>query len=156
MSPYGGPGSGIADQGHNGGGNGNQGGGGGGAGAAGSGATGGAGLAVNILNATNAAAAQVGEVSGTDVYYAGGGKAYLGGRGIGGTSASNNSTASPNTGAGGAVAQGYNNASYGATGVVILRMPTNGYSGVTTGSPSVYVEGSDTILVYKTSGTYTD
>ena len=108
------------------------------------------------MNATNAAAAQVGEVSGTDVYYAGGGKAYSGSRGIGGTSASNSSTASPNTGAGGAVAVSYNVSSYAGSGVVILRMPTNGYSGVTTGSPSVYVEGSHTILVYKTSGTYTD
>ena len=48
--------------------------GGGAGGAASSGtAPGGLGLVVNILNATNAATASVGEVSGSDVYYASGG-----------------------------------------------------------------------------------
>jgi hypothetical protein len=34
-------------------------------------------------------------------------------------------------------------------------MPTASYSGTTTGSPSVSTSGSDTILVYNSSGTYT-
>jgi hypothetical protein len=34
-------------------------------------------------------------------------------------------------------------------------MPTASYSGTTTGTPDVYTEGSDTVLVYKTGGTYT-
>jgi hypothetical protein len=44
---------------------------------------------------------------------------------------------------------------YGGSGVVILRMPTSNYSGTTTGSPDVYTEGSDTVIVFKGSGTYT-
>jgi hypothetical protein len=34
-------------------------------------------------------------------------------------------------------------------------MPTSSYSGTTTGSPSVSTNGSDTILTYTSSGTYT-
>jgi hypothetical protein len=39
--------------------------------------------------------------------------------------------------------------------VVILRMPTANYSGIKTGSPIVTTDGSDTILKYTSSGTYT-
>ena len=42
----------------------------------------------------------------------------------------------------------------GGSGVVILRMPTSGYSGFTTGSPNVTTDGTDTILEYTGSGTY--
>ena len=55
-----------------------------------------------------------------------------------------------NTGAGG---QGPNNA--GLSGVVILRMPTDSYSGTTTGEPTVTEIGVNTILTYNSSGTYT-
>jgi hypothetical protein len=34
-------------------------------------------------------------------------------------------------------------------------MPTSGYSGVTSGSPTVSTSGADTILVFNDSGTYT-
>jgi hypothetical protein len=67
-------------------------------------------------------------------------------RAVGGSSG----TPSSNTGSGGA-GDGGN----GASGVVILRMPTASYSGTTTGSPTVSTSGSDTILVYNSSGTYT-
>ena len=43
----------------------------------------------------------------------------------------------------------------GGSGVVILRMPTAKYSGTTTGSPTVTTDGTDTILTYTSSGTYT-
>jgi hypothetical protein len=36
-----------------------------------------------------------------------------------------------------------------------LRMPTARYTGTTTGSPTVSTSGSNTILTYTTSGTYT-
>jgi hypothetical protein len=43
----------------------------------------------------------------------------------------------------------------GGSGVVILRMPTSNYSGTTTGSPTVTTSGSDTILTFNASGSYT-
>jgi hypothetical protein len=43
----------------------------------------------------------------------------------------------------------------GSSGVIILRIPTANYSGTTTGSPTVTTDGSDTILVYNASGSYT-
>ena len=43
----------------------------------------------------------------------------------------------------------------GATGVVIIRIPTANYSGVTSGSPTVTTEGSDKVLVFNASGSVT-
>jgi hypothetical protein len=43
----------------------------------------------------------------------------------------------------------------GGSGVVILRMATSDYSGTTTGSPTVTTSGSDTILTFTGSGSYT-
>lgn len=43
----------------------------------------------------------------------------------------------------------------GNSGVVILKIPTNRYTGVHTGSPGVSTNGSDTVLTYTGSGTYT-
>jgi hypothetical protein len=43
----------------------------------------------------------------------------------------------------------------GGSGVVILRMPTANYSGTTTGSPTVGTNGTDTILTFTGSGSYT-
>jgi hypothetical protein len=39
---------------------------------------------------------------------------------------------------------------------VILRLPTYGYSGTTTGSPTVTTDGDDTILTFTASGSYTN
>jgi hypothetical protein len=39
--------------------------------------------------------------------------------------------------------------------VVILRVATANYSGVTTGSPTVTTDGSDTIIQFNSSGSYT-
>jgi hypothetical protein len=39
--------------------------------------------------------------------------------------------------------------------VVILSIPTENYTGTTTGSPTVTTSGSNTILTYTSSGTYT-
>ena len=43
----------------------------------------------------------------------------------------------------------------GGSGVVILRMKTVNYSGTTSGSPTVTTSGSDTILTFNASGSYT-
>lgn len=42
----------------------------------------------------------------------------------------------------------------GASGVVILSVPTNSYSGVYTGSPSISTSGGNTILTFTGSGSY--
>ena len=47
------------------------------------------------------------------------------------------------------------NGSAGGSGVVILRLATAIYSGTTTGNPTVTTDGTDTILTYNGSGTYT-
>jgi hypothetical protein len=38
--------------------------------------------------------------------------------------------------------------------VVIIRVPTANYSGVTTGSPTVTTSGADTIIQWNGSGSY--
>lgn len=152
--------------------------GGGGAGAAGgvpSGAypniaagDGGVGLTSTIISTTNASSQSVGEVSGGSVYFAGGGggAAYstsdcgaggLGGGADGVTGSNPGNAGAANTGGGGSGTQYGSNGSGGpgGSGVVILKMPTSDYSGTTTGSPGVVTEGTNTILVFKASGTYT-
>lgn len=146
-------------------------GGGGGAGAVGGNATGvnvagngGAGLAVNILNTTNAATESVGEVSGSDVYYSGGGggsvyatghTAGTGGLGGGGDAVNSNINApnsAPNTGGGGGSSViGYSGGN-GGSGVVIVRYP-DAYTITETTSPTVltfntYIEGTDKVTVF--------
>jgi hypothetical protein len=44
---------------------------------------------------------------------------------------------------------------HGATGIVILRMPSANYSGTTTGSPIITQVGTDTVLQFIGNGTYT-
>jgi hypothetical protein len=39
--------------------------------------------------------------------------------------------------------------------VVIISVPTARYSGITTGSPTVTTSGSNTILQFNSSGSYT-
>jgi hypothetical protein len=43
----------------------------------------------------------------------------------------------------------------GGSGVVILSVPTANYSGTTTGSPTVTTSGSNTIIKFNSSGSYT-
>jgi hypothetical protein len=118
-------------------------------------------------------------ITGSSVTYAGGGGGgtslyqirfcQSGGSGGGGRGAGTTSgydpcyaqSGSPNTGGGGG-GRGYANSSGivigqggGGSGVVILRMPTANYSGTTTGSPTVTTDGTDTILTFTGSGSYT-
>jgi len=153
-------GSGTANQGFAGGTGGNGAGGGGGAsavgtsGSSGPGGNGGAGLASSI--------------TGSSVTRAGGGGGYGGGtRGSGGTGgggqgglSSNNDAGSGtvNTGSGGGGVAGPsppNTSGAGGSGVVILRLATANYSSTTTGSPTVTTDGSDTVLTFTGSGSYT-
>jgi hypothetical protein len=104
-------------------------------------------------------------ITGTSVTRAGGGgagnifgAALPGGTGGGGAGASpgvNAVSGTANTGGGGggkinAVAVGT-----GGSGVVILSVPTSKYTGTTTGSPTVTTSGTNTILTFTSSGSYT-
>ena len=70
-------------------------------------------------------------------------------------SASGHVAGPANTGNGGDGAGSPNNGKNGGSGILILRFPTVSYTGITTGSPIVTTVGSDTILTYTGSGTYT-
>jgi hypothetical protein len=151
-------GSGTSGQGYNGGngvtsGNDPKGGGGGAgsSGANGSGNDGGAG-----------GSGRASTITGSSVTYASGGGGGTGsggaqgGASAGGGSAAGSGNATANTGGGGGGASVSNdNAGNGGSGIVILRMPTSSYTGTTTGSPTVTTSGSDTILQFTASGTYT-
>jgi hypothetical protein len=43
----------------------------------------------------------------------------------------------------------------GGSGVIIIRIPTNRYTGTVTGSPTITTDGSDTIITFTGTGTYT-
>ena len=146
--------------------------GGGGAGAIGTDAVtntagnGGNGHISTIITSAQATTNSVGEVSGSDVYFSGGGgggveagTAGTGGLGGGGNGVNGNTGAGPglaNTG-GGAGGDGINssNIPIGGSGVAILKIPNSLYTGTTTGSPVEIIENIYTILIYKSSGTYT-
>lgn len=59
------------------------------------------------------------------------------------------SSAVANTGNGG------RNGLAGQSGIVVIRIPTANYTGTTTGSPTVTTDGSDTIMKFTSSGSYT-
>ena len=165
-------GTGISGQGTNGGiGSTNtiyRGGGGGGAatagspgGSSGSGGTGGSGLYSTISGSSVPRAGG----GGGGIYNVSGlpaGAGGIGGGGAGGVAAGDGIAGNANTGSGGGGAGGIGSGANGSgdggnggSGVVILRMPTINYSGTTTGSPTVTTDGTDTILTYTGSGTYT-
>lgn len=99
------------------------------------------------------------DITGTAVYYAGGGGGTsqdnqgAGGTGGGGTGGGGSGTVNTGGGGGGNV---YNSgAGNGGSGVCILSVPTIYYSGVYTGTPTITTSGGNTILKYTASGTYT-
>ena len=114
-------------------------------------------------------------ITGASVTYAGGGGggtwsdssisgAAAGGSGGGGAGQNKDGTVSvagtANLGGGGG-AGGSNSPSStgtgaaGGKGVVILRLLTSAYTGTTSGSPTITTDGSDTILKFTSSGSYT-
>jgi hypothetical protein len=116
-------------------------------------------------------------ITGSSTYYAGGGGGtnytsgtnYApGGLGGGGAGSTGNSSylafsGTVNTGGGGGGASGSNSnyspsgsaGASGGSGVIILSVPTTYYSGTTTGSPTITTSGSNTIIKYTASGSYT-
>ena len=137
------------------------GGGGGGAGASGGNATSSAG--------GNGGNGLANSITGSSVTYAGGGggsaydseaNAGSGGTGGGGDGSQNlpATSGTANTGGGGgASTNDATNSGAGGSGVVILRVPTSDYdqNGGVTGSPTVSTDGTDTILTFNASGSYT-
>jgi mucin-19 len=148
----------------------------GGNGVSGSGAGGGGAGAVGISGTSGTIGGAGGNgvastITGSSVTRGGGGGGNAlnntngpGGSGGGGSSSNNQSPGSnggdgtANTGGGGGGTWFISSpvrTGNGGSGVVILRMPTANYSGTTTGSPTVSTSGSNTILTFTASGTYT-
>ena len=161
-------GTGTSGQGNNGGNGINAGsyfGGGGGGGAGGVGGTG------TSTTGGVGGAGSSSSITGSAVIYAagGGGGVYnLGTGGAGGSSGvggaggrttGNGGNGTPSTGSGGGGGGNTStvaaNGGNGAGGIVILSVPTAIYSGITTGSPTVTTSGSNKILTFTSSGTYT-
>jgi len=106
-------------------------------------------------------------ITGSSVTYAGGGGSGgrpsaptggTGGGGNGGTYAPNSlpTNGTANTGGGGGgIGYAGSNGGNGGSGVCILSVPTAKYSGTTTGSPTVTTSGSNTIIKFTGSGSYT-
>ena len=134
-------------------------GGGGGAGAVGGNGT--------TTVAGNGGAGTASSITGSSVTRAGGGggATYNGGTaGQGGSGGGGNAnvnavgtagTANTGGGGGGGYHPGYETSGAGGKGVVILSVPTANYSSTSTGSPTVTTSGSNTILVFNGSGSYT-
>jgi hypothetical protein len=131
------------------------GGGGGGAGANGVSGNGGAGGAGTASSITGSSVTRAGGGGGGNEGSAGG----AGGAGGGGNGAQNStgSAGTANTGGGGGGGGGItaNGGGAGGKGVVILSVPTANYSSTSTGSPTVTTSGSNTILQFNGSGSYT-
>lgn len=152
-------GTGTSGQGNNGG---NQstssqdnGGGGGGYGSVG-------GNAVGNTSAGNGGTGFASSITGTSLFYAGGGggggqsSAGIGGSGVGGNGGKQNTTnattPTANTGSGGGGGMG---ATAGADGVVILRILTDYFSGNVTGNPTITEDGDYTVVKFTANGSYT-
>jgi hypothetical protein len=105
-------------------------------------------------------------ITGSSVTYAGGGggsaefnatisSGGTGGGGAGGNANTNGTSGTANLGGGGGAAYTPSTPGAGGKGVVILSLPTTKYSSTTTGSPTVTTSGSNTILKFTGSGSYT-
>jgi len=135
------------------------GGGGGGASATGGNAVGntnagagGAGTASSITGSSVTRAGGGGGGSNNSPYPVGSGGAGGGGAG---TLSTNGTAGTVNTGGGAGGGGDSNSGGAGGKGVVILSIPTANYSSTTTGSPTVTTSGSNTILQFNGSGSYT-
>jgi|5B_taG_2_1085324.scaffolds.fasta_scaffold31854_2 hypothetical protein len=126
---------------------------------------GGAGESGNTDGAGDGGDGSSNSITGSAVVYAGGGGGSNGGGGSlgsggdgGGTAGVANpssSASSPANTGGGTGATNDQPTGAAGSGVVILRVATADYSGTTSGSPTVTTDGSDTIIKFTSSGSYT-
>ena len=131
-----------------------------GGGGGGIGGTGGAGS----TGSASGSGGTANDITGSSVTYAGGGGGAgdipsdntraSGGSGGGGGSGGLDGTDGLG-GGGGAFGRPTGTGGAGGDGVVILRLATSVYTGTTTGSPTVTTSGSDTIIKFTGSGSYT-
>ena len=134
-------------------------------GAAGGGGSGAVGQNSTTSKSGNGGAGTASSITGSSVTRAGGGgganytnSGAVGGSGGGGTDAWGvpaGGAGTANTGSGGSGSRGSNVGGAGGKGVIILSIPTASYTGTTTGSPTVSTSGSDKILQFNGSGSYT-
>lgn len=130
--------------------------GGGGGGSGGAGQTG--------VGSAHGGAGTSNSITGSAVSYAGGGGGGAfsssggtgnGGGGNGGSGTAVGADATDGTGGGGGGGGQDRLGGDGGDGVVIISVPTANYSGTTTGSPTVTTSGSNTIMKFTASGSYT-
>lgn len=117
---------------------------------------GGGGGALNSGGTPNGGDGKASTITGSSVTYAGGGAGGGGTGGAGGGGNSSGGAGTANTGGGGAGVNGSSGSGgNGGSGVVIFSVPTANYTGTTTGSPTVTTSGSNTIIKFTASGSYT-
>jgi hypothetical protein len=134
-------------------------------GAGGGGGAGAVGVDGTSSGGGNGGAGSASSITGSSVTRAGGGGGGTqsgptpssGGSGGGGAGGNNSSgtAGTANTGGGGGGNGQTGDGGAGGKGVVILSVPTANYSSTTTGSPTVTTSGSNTILQFNGSGSYT-
>ena len=115
--------------------------------------------------AGNGGAGTASSITGSSVTYAGGGGGHsshslggtggAGGGGNGVTGIGSGTSGTANTGGGGGGNRDTGTSGAGGKGVVIISVPTASYSSTTTGSPTVTTSGSNTIMQFNSSGSYT-
>lgn len=117
------------------------------------GGAGGAGISSSI---TGSAVSYAGGGGGATAGSQSGGAGGAGGGGNGGSFSGagaylgSSTSGTANTGSGGGGGRGN-----GGSGVIILSLPTAIYTGTTTGSPTITTSGSNTIIKFTSSGSYT-
>jgi len=116
------------------------------------GGTGGAGLANSI---TGSSVTYAGGGGGGGSQNVPGGTGGTGGGGTGGGITTPATAGTVNTGSGGGGGTTAVSSGSGGSGVVVLSIPTVQYTGTVTGSPTVTTSGSNTIVKFTSSGSYT-
>jgi len=120
-----------------------------------SGATGGSGGAGTSSSITGSAVSYAGGGGGWGGTTGGTGGSGGGGAGSSGVVSANGTSGTANTGSGGGGAANGGTGGNGGSGIVIISVPTASYSGTTSGSPTVTTSGSNTIMKFTSSGSYT-
>jgi len=133
--------------------------------ASGGGGAGAIGVSATSSTAGNGGVGVASSITGSSVTYAGGGGgngsgtggpySSSGGTGGGGAGSGSATGTSGTVNTGGGGGGGQSTGGSGGSGVVILSVPTINYSSTTTGSPTVTTSGSNTIIKFTASGSYT-